>query len=199
MDQKIKILLCEDQEFVSEGIANALNSEPNFEVLKSVVDAEDIAPTLQNMDVDIVITDIITKNKHNVFGKCLKCSFCKCLFVPIKCKECNTKIILKDRDAMGRIVASKVLSKYSIEDFWSIISDGASFGQMYMPKSHFFSTSGNIIGSVTALFDFSDIYQAINEGDDYKFYVKSKNEDGSVNGNNSSKISSKSRSKNNCS
>ena len=83
MDQKIKILLCEDQEFVSEGIANALNSEPNFEVVKSVVDAEDIAPTLQNMDVDIVITDIITKNKHNVLD-----------YIPnIKQKFPNIKII----------------------------------------------------------------------------------------------------------
>ena len=66
MEQKIKILLCEDQEFVSEGIANALNNEPNFEVVETLLDAQDIAPTLEKIKVDIVITDIITKNKHNV-------------------------------------------------------------------------------------------------------------------------------------
>ena len=66
MEQKIKILLCEDQEFVSEGIANALNSEPNFEVVGTLVDAQDIAPALKKIKADIIITDIITKNKHNV-------------------------------------------------------------------------------------------------------------------------------------
>ena len=66
MEQKIKILLCEDQEFVSEGIANALNTEPNFEVVGTLVDAQDIAPALKKIKADIIITDIITKNKHNV-------------------------------------------------------------------------------------------------------------------------------------
>ena len=80
-------------------------------------------------------------------------------------------LILKDRDAMGRIVSSKVLSKYTIEDFWSIICDGVSYGQIFMDESDFFSTSGMIITAFNAWFDLSDIWQAIKEGDDYKLIL----------------------------
>ena len=66
MEQKIKILLCEDQEIVSEGIANSINSDEEMMIVKTLNDAKDIIHTLRMMDVDIVLSDIITKNKDNV-------------------------------------------------------------------------------------------------------------------------------------
>jgi len=83
MQEKIRILLCEDQEIVSEGIANALNKVENFEIVGTLADAKDILPALKETDVDIVLTDIITKNKNNVLD-----------FVPdIKRAYPNVKII----------------------------------------------------------------------------------------------------------
>ena len=55
--------------------------------------------------------------------------------------------------------------------FWSFISDGIAIGDIYSCSNHFLSTSGNIIGTVSVLFDLSDIYQAIKEGDDYKLFL----------------------------
>ena len=66
MSEKIKILLCEDQEIVSEGIAESLIKEENFEVVKIIQDAALIIDNLKELDVDIILTDIITSNKHNV-------------------------------------------------------------------------------------------------------------------------------------
>ena len=66
MEQKIKILLCEDQEIVSEGIANSINSDEEMTIVKTLNDAKDIIHSLRMMDVDIVLSDIVTKNKNNV-------------------------------------------------------------------------------------------------------------------------------------
>ena len=66
MDKNIKILICEDQEIVSEGIANSLSSEENIDVVKTITDAKYIIDVLRQTSVDIVLTDIITENKNNV-------------------------------------------------------------------------------------------------------------------------------------
>ena len=52
----------EDQEIVSEGIANSINSDEEMMIVKTLNDAKDIIHTLRMMDVDIVLSDIITKN-----------------------------------------------------------------------------------------------------------------------------------------
>ena len=68
MEKKIRILLCEDQEIVSEGIANSINSDGEMEIVKTLNDAKDIIYALRSMDIDIVLSDIITKNKNNVLN-----------------------------------------------------------------------------------------------------------------------------------
>lgn len=66
MDECIKILLCEDQSIVAEGLKNSLNKEKDIKVTKIVSDAIDIPASLSQEPFDMVITDIITENKHNV-------------------------------------------------------------------------------------------------------------------------------------
>lgn len=66
MDECIKILLCEDQSIVAEGLKNSLNKEKDIKVMKIVSDALDIPASLSQEPFDMVITDIITENKHNV-------------------------------------------------------------------------------------------------------------------------------------
>lgn len=65
MEKIIRILLCEDVELLNDGLTSTLSKEKDLEVVSSIFDAEDIIPTLKEKDVDIVLTDIITKNNHN--------------------------------------------------------------------------------------------------------------------------------------
>ena len=83
MENKIKILLCEDQEIVSEGIANSLSKLDNFEIVKILANAKDILSSLKENEIDVILTDIITENKNNVLD-----------FIPeIKKEFPNVKII----------------------------------------------------------------------------------------------------------
>ena len=68
MDEIIRILLCEDQDIVSEGIANYLNKENGIIVKKIIKDASLILAELKKDEYDIVLTDIITENKNNVLN-----------------------------------------------------------------------------------------------------------------------------------
>ncbi len=69
-DKKIRILLCEDQEIVSEGIAAALEKVENFDVVDVLCDARDIHKALlDGKEADIILTDIVTANKHNVLDE----------------------------------------------------------------------------------------------------------------------------------
>lgn len=65
MEKTISILLCEDVELLNDGLTSTLSKEKDLEVVSSIFDAEDIIPTLKEKEVDIVLTDIITKNNHN--------------------------------------------------------------------------------------------------------------------------------------
>ncbi len=65
-NKRISILLCEDQEIVSEGIANALKGVENFDVVGILSDAGDILDFLKEKKADVILTDIVTENKHNV-------------------------------------------------------------------------------------------------------------------------------------
>ncbi|MCR4562591.1 MAG: response regulator, partial [Bacilli bacterium] len=66
MEEIIRILLCEDQDILSDGLKNSLNREKDIKVLKIVTDSEEIIPSLREDEYDLVLTDIITKNRHNV-------------------------------------------------------------------------------------------------------------------------------------
>ena len=66
MDKLINILLCEDQEILLNGLSSSLNKEKDIKVSKTIVDANDILASLKTDNFDLILADIITKNKHNV-------------------------------------------------------------------------------------------------------------------------------------
>ena len=66
MEKVISILLCEDQEILSDGLSAALNKDKELKVITTVDDAEKIMESLDSSPFDILLSDIITKNKHNV-------------------------------------------------------------------------------------------------------------------------------------
>ena len=65
MEEMINILLCEDQDIFSEGLKNSLNKEKDMKVVKTITDASLILKELKEGDYNLLLTDIITKNKHN--------------------------------------------------------------------------------------------------------------------------------------
>ena len=66
MEENIEILLCEDQDIFSEGLKNSLNKEKDMKVSKVVTDASLILKELKEGKYNLLLTDIITKNKKNV-------------------------------------------------------------------------------------------------------------------------------------
>lgn len=65
MEKIIKILLCEDQEIVTDGLVAAINKDKELSVIKCINDASKIKEELENNDYDMLLSDIVTKNKHN--------------------------------------------------------------------------------------------------------------------------------------
>ena len=61
----MKIIICEDQKILLDGLASSLGKEKTFEIIALISSADDILPTLEEKGGDIVLTDIITDNKKN--------------------------------------------------------------------------------------------------------------------------------------
>ena len=61
----MKIIICEDQKILLDGLASSLGKEKNFEIIALLSRADDILHTLEDKGGDIVLTDIITENKKN--------------------------------------------------------------------------------------------------------------------------------------
>lgn len=61
----MKIIICEDQKILLDGLASSLGKEKTFEIIALLSSADDILPTLEEKGGDIVLTDIITENKKN--------------------------------------------------------------------------------------------------------------------------------------
>lgn len=61
----MKIIICEDQKILLDGLASSLGKEKTFEIIALLSSADDILPTLEEKGGDIVLTDIITDNKKN--------------------------------------------------------------------------------------------------------------------------------------
>ncbi len=62
----MNILICEDQSILLDGLVLSLSKEKSFDIVATLTDAKDILPTLKNKKIDLVLSDIITKNKNNV-------------------------------------------------------------------------------------------------------------------------------------
>lgn len=63
--EKIKIIVCEDQKILLDGLVSTLNKNKDFRVVASVECADEILPTLRKKPADLILTDIVTKNKKN--------------------------------------------------------------------------------------------------------------------------------------
>ena len=61
----MKIVICEDQQILLESLTISLSKEPTFEVVKSITNSLDILETLRNNKTDLLLTDIITRDKNN--------------------------------------------------------------------------------------------------------------------------------------
>ena len=66
MEKPIQVLLCEDQEIISDGLRNSLSKEKDIKVGAVLSDADLILDELHKGGYTMLITDIITENKHNV-------------------------------------------------------------------------------------------------------------------------------------
>ena len=64
----MKILICEDQAILLDGLILALSKEKSFEVVASIKNAKDISHTLKEVKCDLVLTDIITEEKNNALN-----------------------------------------------------------------------------------------------------------------------------------
>ena len=64
----MKILICEDQAILLDGLILALSKEKSFEVVASIKNAKDIYRTLKEVKCDLVLTDIITEEKNNALN-----------------------------------------------------------------------------------------------------------------------------------
>ena len=64
----MKILICEDQAILLDGLILALSKEKSFEVVASIKNAKDISRTLKEVKCDLVLTDIITEEKNNALN-----------------------------------------------------------------------------------------------------------------------------------
>ena len=64
----MRILICEDQAILLDGLILALSKEKSFEVVASIKNAKDISRTLKEVKCDLVLTDIITEEKNNALN-----------------------------------------------------------------------------------------------------------------------------------
>ena len=65
MDKKIRIIVCEDQKILLDGLVGQLNKNKQFKIVGAVESADEILPLLRKKQADLVLTDIVTKNKKN--------------------------------------------------------------------------------------------------------------------------------------
>ena len=61
----MKIIICEDQKILLDGLVSSLSKEPTFEIVSTIDDSSMILKEIKRTDAEIVLTDIITKNKKN--------------------------------------------------------------------------------------------------------------------------------------
>lgn len=78
----MKILICEDQKILLDGIVKNLQNN-GFEVVKGITLASDILKEMKKEKFDVILTDIVTENGVNALDYTLE----------IKTKYPNTKII----------------------------------------------------------------------------------------------------------
>lgn len=60
----MNILICEDQEILLDSISTMLEKNETFNIIGKLNDASDILDFLKNNNVDLILTDICTKNNN---------------------------------------------------------------------------------------------------------------------------------------
>ncbi|MBQ9276408.1 MAG: response regulator transcription factor [Clostridia bacterium] len=61
----MRIVLCEDQKILLDGLASSLGKDNTFEIVSAVSSAEEILPALRKTSADLVLSDIITTENKN--------------------------------------------------------------------------------------------------------------------------------------
>ena len=61
----MKIILCEDQKILLDGLASSLGKDKTLEIVTAVSSAEEILPALRVTSADLVLSDIITTENKN--------------------------------------------------------------------------------------------------------------------------------------
>jgi len=61
----IKVLICEDQKILLDGIASALSCDKEIEVAGKLTDASKITEFLNKTKVDVLLTDVCTEDGNN--------------------------------------------------------------------------------------------------------------------------------------
>ncbi len=61
----MKIVLCEDQKILLDGLASSLGKDKTLEIVAAVSSAEEILSALRLTDADLVLSDIITTENKN--------------------------------------------------------------------------------------------------------------------------------------
>lgn len=61
----IKVLICEDQKILLDGIASALSGDKEIEVVGKLTDASKITEFLSKTNVDVLLTDVCTEDGNN--------------------------------------------------------------------------------------------------------------------------------------
>ena len=61
----MKIIICEEQQILLDGLVSLLSKIEDFEIVAAINDCDDILSSLHATGADLLLTDIITKDKKN--------------------------------------------------------------------------------------------------------------------------------------
>ncbi len=61
----MNILVCEDQKILLDTLYESLSKDPNINIVATVTSASEMVKKLKEVDVDLILTDIITDNNEN--------------------------------------------------------------------------------------------------------------------------------------
>ena len=65
MEDFMKLIICEDQKILLDGLALSLGKEKSFEIVAMIASADQILPSLKATGADLVLSDIITEDNKN--------------------------------------------------------------------------------------------------------------------------------------
>ena len=68
----MKIVVCEDQKILLDGLVSSLGKEKSIEIVGTTTNASELLSLAKKSKCDLILTDIITENKTNALDEILR-------------------------------------------------------------------------------------------------------------------------------